>query len=65
MPTPEDFRSMWWKDGFPTFVKGAAWVKIIHTGHYALAIDTCTMKVTEFGPAEAGTNYDTFVTSGP
>ena len=50
MPGALDHSSIWWAGGFPGQVEGAPWHRVIETGHYAMVLDTETLKVPHFGP---------------
>lgn len=58
MPKAGDYTSMWWKDGFPGVVDGAAWERCIQTGQYTMVLDTEAMEITHLGPVAAGTDYE-------
>ncbi|WP_379712356.1 LamG domain-containing protein [Haloferula chungangensis] len=60
MPRSEDYTSMWWAEGFPGVVEGAPWVRCIQTGHYAMAMNTETMQITQLGPVAKGSDYQGF-----
>ncbi len=57
MPRVEDYTSMWWVDGFPPAGPGAAWLRCIRTGCYALVLNTETLEIPHFGPVPPGTAY--------
>ncbi|NNM30486.1 MAG: hypothetical protein HKO57_13270, partial [Akkermansiaceae bacterium] len=50
MPRLEDRTSMWWRDGFPTVVEGAAWRRCVETGHYWFMLDTDSLTIPRLGP---------------
>ena len=50
MPGAKDHGSTWWAEGFPGVVEGALWHRVIETGHFAMVLDTETLKVPHFGP---------------
>lgn len=58
MPRVEDHTSIWWKDGFPSRVPGAEWIRCIRTGHYAMALNTETLEIPHLGPIPPGAGYD-------
>ena len=60
MPRVGDFTSMWWAEGFPGVVPGAPWRRRIHTGTYALELDTEAMRITHLAPAAAERSYVDF-----
>ncbi|MEM7012410.1 MAG: LamG domain-containing protein [Verrucomicrobiota bacterium] len=45
MPSEEDHTSMWWRDGFPSVVKGADWRRVVKTGNYWFMLDTDTLRI--------------------
>ncbi len=49
MPRATDQSSIWWAEGFPGVVEGAAWHRVIETGHYAMVLDTETLAIPHFG----------------
>lgn len=49
MPKATDWSSIWWAEGFPGVVEGAPWMRVVESGHYAMVLDTGTMKVPHFG----------------
>ncbi|MGJ8726675.1 MAG: hypothetical protein ACSHYB_19170 [Roseibacillus sp.] len=49
-PQVDDITSMWWKDGFPTRVTGAPWLRRVQTGTYAFELNTETLAITHLGP---------------
>lgn len=40
---------MWWAKGFPGRIADAPWLRIVQTGHYALALNTETLQIPHFG----------------
>ena len=57
MPRPEDYTLMWWAEGFPSHTPDAPWLRCIQTGHYAMALDTETLRVPHFGPVPPRLDY--------
>ena len=55
-PKVTDTTSMWWRDGFPTRVTDASWVRRIQTGHYAFELHTETLAVTHLAPLMPAAN---------
>ena len=49
-PRVADTTSMWWKDGFPTRVTDASWLRRIQTGTYAFELNTETLAITHLAP---------------
>ena len=41
---------MWWRDGFPTRVANAPWLRRVQTGHYAFELHTETLAITHLSP---------------
>jgi hypothetical protein len=57
MPRAGDYALMWWADGFPAHTPAAPWLRVIRTGHYALALDTETLRIPHFGAVPGGVSY--------
>lgn len=49
MPRTQDVTQMWWAEGFPGHTPAAAWLRVVQTGTYALALNTETMRIPHFG----------------
>lgn len=49
MHQPADRGDIWWRDGFPTMVKGAPWQRCIQTPRYAFVLDTKRIQVPHLG----------------
>jgi len=49
MPQVRDTTEMWWADGFPSHSPEARWLRVIQTGHYAMALDTANLTIPHFG----------------
>ena len=49
MPRRTDQTQMWWAQGFPSHTPDASWLRVIQTGHYALALETETLRIAHFG----------------
>jgi hypothetical protein len=58
LPRVADYTHMWWAEGFPAHLPGAPWWRVMQTGHYALVLDTETLRIPHFGSlAPAGPGY--------
>ena len=49
---------MWWKDGFPTRVTDAPWLRRIRTGSYVFELDTEALAITQLAPVSPETPPD-------
>ena len=57
---------MWWKDGFPTRVTDAPWLRRIQTGFYAFELQTESLEVTHLAPlASEAKGQDPWQTLNP
>ena len=57
MPRVEDYTHMWWAEGFPSHTPSAPWRRVVQTGHYAMALDTDTMRIPRLGTTHTGLGY--------
>lgn len=57
MPRVNDYTLMGWADGFPSHTPSAPWLRVIRTGHYALALDTSTLRIPHFGAIKEPMGY--------
>jgi hypothetical protein len=64
MPHEADYSSMWWAEGFPSVVSGAAWHRCIQTGYFAMMQDTESLDIRHLGPLSTGKSYLQSVSSG-
>ncbi len=53
----EDYTLMFWQDGFPGHTPSAPWHRVIRTGHYAMVLDTQTLRIPHLGPVADGGGY--------
>ena len=51
-PKPADHAAMWWLQGFPGKIAGAAWHRCVRTGRYAFVLDTSSLAVPHLGPID-------------
>lgn len=57
MPRAADHTLMFWEDGFPGHTPSAPWHRVIRTGHYAMVLDTDTLRIPHLGPLGPGGGY--------
>jgi hypothetical protein len=57
LPRVADYTHLWWADGFPGHTPLAPWQRCLQTGHYALVLDTETLRLPHFGPLPPGLGY--------
>jgi len=50
MPKAVDYSSMWWAQGYPTVVEGAAWDRCIESGYYRFILNTESLDQVGLGP---------------